>query len=163
MPIPEPVRLQPEDPSLPVILDLVRRSFAFMDQRIDPPSSMHLMTVQTVAEQCATGEVWSIGEPPCACMFLKERDGRLYLGKLAVDEGMRGKGLARRLVDLAAGRAAARGMAEIELETRMELVENHRTFERLGFRKVGEGTHAGYDRPTFIVMRKQIREEASPS
>ncbi len=48
------------------------------------------------------------------------------------------------------------GHAVLELETRIELTENHDTFAALGFVKTGEHAHDGYDRPTFITMRKRL-------
>tara|TARA_R110002020_G_scaffold10051_22_gene38983 strand:- start:16055 stop:16447 length:393 start_codon:yes stop_codon:yes gene_type:complete len=127
-----------------------------MDSRIDPPSSMTRLTLADIAKQCETGEVWVVGDPPVACVFFKELDGCLYLGKLAVDDTARGQGLARRMVDLAVERAAARGLPEVELQARVELVENHAAFTKMGFRKTGETAHAGYDRPTSITMRKPV-------
>ena len=52
--------------------------------------------------------------------------------------------------------ARERGLAAIELETRIELVENHATFRALGFRKVAEKSHPGYARSTSITMRKLL-------
>ena len=106
--------------------------------------------------QCISGEVWAIGEPPYACIFLKEKDDNLYIGKLAVDDGMRGSGHARRLIELAQERALSKGLSALELETRVELLENHETFRRLGFTKIDEGMHDGFDKPTYIIMRKKI-------
>lgn len=44
----------------------------------------------------------------------------------------------------------------LELETRVELTENHHVFSRLGFTIVGAGSHEGYDRPTDFLLRKPI-------
>ena len=52
--------------------------------------------------------------------------------------------------------ARASGHVVLELETRVELTENHRTFESLGFNKVAEHAHEGYDHPTYIRMRKSL-------
>lgn len=160
MPHPDPVRITADDPSVPGILDLVQRSFAYMEPRIDPPSSMHRLSVDSIQDECVQGEVWAIEQPAYACVFLTEKDDCLYIGKLAVSETMRGQGLARRLIDLAANRARAKRLQMLELSTRIELVENHHTFSRLGFLKTGEDRHAGYERPTFIIMRKPV--EADP-
>lgn len=70
---------------------------------------------------------------------------------------MRGRGIARQLVGLAEGRARALGFREMELDVRLELVENHAAFAKLGFEKVREGAHAGYSHATFITMRKLLR------
>ncbi len=68
------------------LLDLIRRAFAGMEGRIDPPSSMHALTPESIAAQARSGEVWVIGAPPVACVFLTPKPGALYLGKLAVAE-----------------------------------------------------------------------------
>ena len=122
------------DSKLAEILDLIQRSFAFMDARIDPPSSMHQLTIEKIAAHCEIGEVWCLGDPVTACLFLSERDRCLYLGKLAVAAQMRGEGIARRFVEHAEQRAYAKRLLAMELEVRIELTENHATFEQLGFR-----------------------------
>lgn len=81
------------------VLALIRAAFAYMDGVIDPPSSMHRLTEGDIARQAREGEVWVLGTPPVACMFLTVKDDWLYLGKLAVASDQRGKGHARRLVD----------------------------------------------------------------
>lgn len=153
---PLPARLSPDSPLFPNVLTLIQDAFAYMAPRIDPPSSMHRLTVESIKEHCKTGEVWVIGDRPDACIFLRSKSDCLYMGRLAVREDMRGKGLAKSLIQLAEQRAVEHGFAVLELETRIELTENHRTFERMGFVKTGDGTHEGFDRPTYIIMRKPI-------
>ena len=133
-------------------LALIRESFAYMEGRIDPPSSMHRLTL----EKLGAKEVWGIGTPLVAVVVFEARGDALYLGKLAVASSMRGKGLARAMVDLAVARARALGLAAVELETRIELLENHAAFRRLGFEIVGEGSHAGYERATYVLMRRAV-------
>ena len=127
-----------------------------MDERIDPPSSMHRLTAEDIAAQCESGEVWSMGNPPVACVLTKVKNDALYVGKLAVAETHRGKGLASKLIQLAERRAVEKSLNNLELESRIELVENHRLFEKLGFRKTAEGRHDGYTKSTYIVMRKPV-------
>ncbi|NVO58643.1 GNAT family N-acetyltransferase [Rhodobacteraceae bacterium B1Z28] len=142
-------------------LALLRVSFQFMDGRIDPPSSVHRLTVEGMQAHCYSGgEIWAIGRPLFACMFLTPKSDSLYLGKLAVKEGMRGQGICRTLVDHAAIRAAELGLPALELETRVELAENHRAFSRLGFTIVSTGSHDGYGRPTDFLLRKSINLSA---
>ena len=151
-----PKRHAPDDPDLGHILALIRENFAYMEARIDPPSSMHRLTREALAEACETGEVWSLGPPPRACVVLTFKPDALYLGKLATDKTLRGQGLARQLVEIAEHRARALGLPRLELQTRVELVENHRALERLGFVKTGETAHDGYDRPTSITMQRPV-------
>jgi len=149
-------KVNPDSASIPDILTLVQQAFASMEARIDPPSSMHRLTVSSIRDACAAGEVWTIGDKPDACIFTKKKGDYLYIGKLSVREDMRGRGLARALVELAETRAKMMGLSGLELETRIELTENHETFRRLGFVKSGEGAHKGFERSTYIIMRKNI-------
>ncbi len=139
------------------ILRLIRTEFAYMDGRIDPPSSMQRLTEADIAAKAESGEVWVVGNPPVACMFLTLRAESLYLGKLAVSGDQRGKGLARALVGVAQIRAKVFGLAAVELETRVELVENHATFRALGFVEVGRSAHPGHVQPTSITFRKPVQ------
>jgi len=150
-----PYRLDSTSDFRPV-LQLVQDSFAYMDTRIDPPSSMHRLTVEDIRQQAAAGEVWVIGAPPVSCMFLTNKGNCLYLGKLAVATDHRGKGLARQMVALAVARARALDLPAVELQTRVELTENHATFAALGFTETGRTAHPGYDRPTSITFRLPV-------
>lgn len=152
-----PYRMAAGAAGLTDLLALIRDSFAYMDDRIDPPSSMHRLTVDDLSRTAAEGEIWAIGAPPLACVILTDKPDALYLGKLAVSKAARGQGMARSLVDIAEARAREKGLPALELQTRVELVENHATFARLGFVETGRTAHAGYDRPTSITMRKVLR------
>ncbi len=148
-------RLDPTADFAPV-LHLIQTEFAYMDGRINPPSSMHHLTVADLARQAEMAEVWAIGRPAIACMVLTPKADCLYLGKLAVSAGHRGKGLARTLIDHACRRAVALGLPAVELQTRVELVDNQATFRALGFSETGRSTHAGHVRPTSITFRKGV-------
>lgn len=135
-------------------LVLAQRSFAAMDGVVDPPSSIHNLTVGDMAS--GSGEVWVIGSPPRATMTVTPRPGVLYLGKLAVAEAERGKGLARRLIETAELRASELGLSWIELQTRIELVDNHRVFKAMGFVETERTSHPGYKRFTSITYRRLV-------
>lgn len=145
-----------EDPG--PVLALIQAAFAGMEGRIDPPSSMHRLTEAQIAEQAATGEVWVIdGETgPLACVFLTRTTDHLLLTKLATDFAHRREGLARRLVENASMRAAALACRALQLQTRVELTENHAAFAALGFRRTGETTHPGCGQPTSITMEMPV-------
>jgi len=87
------------------ILTLIQTEFAFMEGRIDPPSSMHRLTLGTISDHAQTGEIWAMGPTPIACVFLTPKPDVLYVGKLAVAASHRRHGLARILIELAATRA----------------------------------------------------------
>lgn len=140
----------------PALLALIRRAFAPMEGVIDPPSSLHRLTPEGIAEQASSGEVWVIGTPPCACVFLTVTPGALHVGKLAVDPPHQGRGLGRVLLTLAESRARALGLPALELQTRVELTANQATFRHLGFVQTAATAHPGYDRPTSLTFRRPV-------
>lgn len=152
-----PEQLGPDDTvQLKAVLALIRRSFAYMDGRIDPPSSQHQLTLDVVQDWARAGQLWAIGAPAVACAVFQVNDDALYIGKLAVDTGQRGRGLARLLLEEAAVQARLLGLPALELHTRIELTENQAAFARMGFAITDRLAHEGYDRPTYVVMRHDI-------
>lgn len=143
------------------VLALIRAAFAGMAGRIDPPSSMHRLTAEAIRAHDGTGEVWVVVEAGrvLACMVLTPGPDALHLGKLAVAEEARGRGLARRLAEQAVARARALGLPRVELQARVELTENHAIFRRLGFAKTGATAHPGYDRPTSLTFSRPVNPE----
>jgi len=140
------------------VLALLHDAFAYMRSRIDPPSSLYSLDVDSLK---AKGEeehvvIATSGDDLVGCAFGRELDDALYVGKVAVDSRLRGCGVAREMIAILERLALAQGRIAIELETRVELIENHEAFARLGFCKIGENSHAGYSRPTSIVMRKSL-------
>ena len=138
------------------VLALIRAAFAGMEGRIDPPSSMHRLTEDDIRLQAAHGEVWLIGMAPLACMFLTLKPHALYIGKLATAAQARNQGHARRLIAHAVRRAHDLGLPLLELQTRVELAENHAAFRAMGFEQVAETRHPGFDRTTSLTFQRKI-------
>ncbi len=140
------------------VLDLLHRAFAVMEGRIDPPSSLHDLDEVTLAAKAAQ-ELCLLAhheDDLLGCVFCAPGEEALHISKLAVDPDHQGGGIGRALMDLAEANAQAAGLEAMELQTRIEMDENHLTFARLGFRKVGETSHPGYDRTTSITLRKEL-------
>jgi N-acetylglutamate synthase-like GNAT family acetyltransferase len=134
---------------------LIVDAFAYMEGRIDPPSSAGRLTPQSMAANAATGALL-LAERHGAlvgCVFARPKGDALYIGKLAVRPNLHGGGIGRALVAAARAEALTRGLQALELQTRIELIENHAAFARMGFVKTRETAHPGYDRPTSITMR----------
>ncbi len=149
-------RLFPNAPALPDALALIRQSFATMDGLIDPPSSIHTLTLADLT--AVPSELWTLGHPIVACVILTPKPPRLYIGKLAVAEIHRGRGLARTLIDHAETRARALQLTHLELQTRIELVGNQAAFAAMGFVETDRTAHKGYDRPTAITYQRKITQ-----
>ena len=137
------------------LLALILRSFAYMDGVIDPPSSAHRLTAAALARRAQEEHLHLIA-PLRACAFLAPQADALYIGKLAVDPGQQGNGLGRALIAEAAGLARALGLPRLRLETRIELTGNHAAFAHMGFVRVAEKAHPGFDRITSITMEKPL-------
>lgn len=146
------------DEDFSALYTLLRRAFAYMEGRIDPPSSMASMTVSDLRDAARKHEVWVIEESnrPIASMILTPKPDTLYLGKLATSPTHRQEGLARELLQHAETRARALGLGSITLQTRIELIENHATFRAMGFTQIGETAHPGFDHPTSLTYRKTL-------
>ncbi|RUU51620.1 GNAT family N-acetyltransferase [Mesorhizobium sp. M2C.T.Ca.TU.002.02.1.1] len=138
------------------LLALIRRAFAYMDGIIDPPSSAHLLTADTLAEKAKreAGFLAIENGRVVGCVFALERARDFYVGKLAVEPRLQAQGIGARLMRAVEDLARERGKDAIELQTRIELTTNHAAFARLGFRETERTAHEGYDKPTSITMRK---------
>lgn len=140
------------------VLTLLHKAFAYMEPRIDPPSSLHRLTTQQIENHAAQHRLLTIEQAnsPVACLFLTFQPDHLYLGKLATHPDHTRQGHARALVAQAERIATQNALPKLRLETRIELSENHATFARLGFIKTAESAHAGFSRPTSITMEKPL-------
>ncbi|MFT6090427.1 GNAT family N-acetyltransferase [Sulfitobacter sp.] len=151
-----PYQMDPDDAALANLLTLMHDCFAYMEGRITPPSSLGKVTQTSLQKTASEAEIWCIGTPPLACMILTPKPSRLYLGKICVAPTHQRLGLARHLIDHATDRARQLRLTTLELQTRVELVDNHATFKALGFSEHARTAHPGYDRPTSITMRKPV-------
>ncbi|TPL05170.1 MULTISPECIES: GNAT family N-acetyltransferase [unclassified Mesorhizobium] len=140
------------------LLALIRRAFAYMDGVIDPPSSAHRLTPENLRHKARQETAFLAVENGriVGCVFALERANDFYVGKLAVEPGIQGRGIGGLLMLAIEDFARKRGKDAIELQTRIELTANHAAFARLGFRETERTAHKGYDRPTSITMRKVL-------
>lgn len=157
--MPAPRRMLPTE-DMSGVLALLHQAFAYMDGVIDPPSSLHRMTIHDLKRDAEGNELWVIdagpNSIPAACMILTDKGSTLYLGKMAVADSHRGLGLGRTMIAQAVTRAQAQGVPSVTLQTRVELERNHETFRRFGFQEIGRTAHEGYDRPTSVTFRMGV-------
>ena len=136
---------------------LLRRSFAYMNGRIDPPSSLERMRPVDLAALARSGRaVIAVSEGPVGCAFFKDDETRVYCSKLAVEPRFRRRGILRQMLERGDEYARELGRIGLELQTRVELTENHAAFERLGFARAGTWSHPGYDRTTSVTFRRDF-------
>lgn len=135
------------------VLAVLHAAFAGMNGRIDPPSSLDGMGVADITRKRQVEILLTARDDTriVGCVFLAPHADHVYLGKLAVLPDLHGRGIGRQLVQAA---IAAAPHPVIRLQTRVELLENHATFARLGFVEIARTAHPGYTRPTSITMQR---------
>ncbi|MBB3655760.1 N-acetylglutamate synthase-like GNAT family acetyltransferase [Rhizobium sp. BK650] len=140
------------------LLNLILASFAYMEGRIDPPSSAIRLTAESLVEKTKAEIAYAVENDGqlVGCIFLRPEPDCLYVGKLAVLPSAQGKGIGRRLLAVAEETARDLSLPALRLETRIELIGNHATFTAWGFAKTAERSHPGFARVTFIEMRKAL-------
>lgn len=79
------------------LLNLLHHAFAYMEGRIDPPSSLHRLNGEALQRKIAEEDLFIAvdGGRLIGCVFAKINIDHIYLGKLAVHQDYRGKGLCR--------------------------------------------------------------------
>ncbi len=140
------------------LLGLLQRSYAFMDERIDPPSSLHSFDAVNLEEK-SKDEILYLAHDSAklvGCIFGKVNQSSLYVGKLAVDPDYQGQGIGRVLMRELENQARSMELSEMTLEVRIELTENQKAFAAMGFEISKEGSHDGYAKVTFLEMKKQL-------
>lgn len=151
-----PQRRFADSPHLGEILSLIKDSFAYMEGRIDPPSSIESYDLDAFRADVSEQELWTFGEPVTACILLKPQENALYLGRLAVAQHARGGRLGQKLVEHACARARHHCLVYLELKVRIELTDNQQFFSALGFYEASRSAHSGYDRPTYITLQRPV-------
>ena len=151
-------RLEASDTAaLAQVLRLIQTSFAYMTGRIDPPSSMHQLTVSALAQMARDSSVLALGDPVAACLVAKPLPHALYLGKIAIASDLRGRGVLRALLGRSEELARSLSLSQLELQVRIELVENQKIFGKCGFVETARNAHPGYHRATEITMQKLLK------
>lgn len=137
---------------------LLSTAFAYMAARIDPPSSMTRLALEDLRRKADTEDLFLIRSDgaPIACLFGTPAADAYYIGKLAVAAAQRGRGHARALVEAAAKQARHLGLPALELQSRVELTENHAAFAAMDFVQTAATAHPGYDRPTSLTFRRAL-------
>ncbi len=144
------------------ILMITRAAFEEYQGRLDPPSGAHKETLEHLHQgvfQPEHGAALALvdGQPVGALRWsIDPQRDHLYVGRVAVLPAYRRRGVASALMGWAEDHARALGLPAIQIGARLQLPENIRFYEQLGYQITGYGQHAGYDHPTFAEMRKDL-------
>lgn len=136
---------------------LVRRVFAGLD--LVPPPSAGRLTGDDIRNHLAQGGGGVTTDPISAGLLWSEKNGGLYVSRVAVDPALQRRGLATLLLGTAEAEALRRGLPLLWLSTRLSLISNRRLFARFGFTESTRHAHPGFAQPTFVDMVKPIDHE----
>lgn len=133
-----------------------------MDELVDPPSSLHKMTADSLRKKADNETLLLVfdAESLIACAFFDIRKDVIYVSKIAVAPSHRGRRIAHKIFNIADNLARNNAKKWLELETRIELIDNKQAFGKMGFITTAKNSHAGYDRPTSITMRRKIKTKS---
>lgn len=114
------------------LFSLLCSTLAYMDERIDPSSSLQRMTIDDLRENAGTETLLLAhsGNRIVGCPFARSEANIVYVGKVAVLPEMVSVGIGSTLMESAFTHAKQLGTNALELKTRVELVENHAFFAR---------------------------------
>ena len=121
-----------------------------------PPSGVLKETAADVAKRQRDGFVLVAmeGDDFIGSMFCAQKDGSLYLTRMATRPDLWGSGVGRAMLHAAEDEARRMGLPKLSLRVRKTLPGNLRYFARFGFVVVGEGQEDG--RTPFDVMEKVL-------
>ena len=139
-------RAEPRDAD--AIADLVQRAYAHYPERIGVrPAPMDADYAEAVRDD----EVWVAerGEGIVGVVVLRHEAGHAFVDNVAVAPNAQGEGLGGRLLELAEGRAAAAGHAEVRLLTHELMHETRAMYEHLGWRQTERRREHGFSRVYF--------------
>lgn len=142
----------------PSLVDVIHQAFEEYRGRLDPPSGAHDESGESIRQKIATAHavVAAVNQEIIGCAFYEPDGDHMYFGRLAVLPSYRRQGISRRLIDWIEHQTRSFGFARVQLSVRVVLLDNQAYYERLGYRVLSYGNHAGYVEPTFVNMVKDV-------
>ena len=147
----------PED--APALAATIVAAFEQYRGRLTPESGALSETPQGIAaemRQHTGGIVAEWNGRIVGCVMFRLYQGDLYFGRLSVLPEARGHKLAARLIAAVEREARKLDLLGVRLGVRVQLVENQKLFQSLGYREISREAHEGFSEPTSINMRKSL-------
>ena len=150
---------QAKESEAPVLLAILHAAFEEYRGRLDPPSGVHVETIESV--QSKLKKSWAViafaGNEAAGCVFYEKENEHIYLGRLSVLPQFRKLGIGRALIDYVEAQAANLKVPRVQLGVRIALPHLKAYYGQLGYRTVSYETHPGYTQPTYVTMEKGIK------
>lgn len=145
------------DADVPALVAVLRAAFA-EQATLAPPSGALSETGESVRGLMRTARVALaiVDRTIVGCQFFEPKGDHLYLFRLAVLPGYRRHGIGAALIAYAEEQARAMGLSRAQFSVRLALPRQRAYYERMGYRFVAHGTHAGFAEPTFATLAKSL-------
>lgn len=137
---------------------LTQAAFALY-RTLDPPSGAARESVKRVVRDLAAGggAVAELHGRAVGCLrWQVAANGDFHVRRAAVEPELQGRGIGRALMAWAEEEAQRRGCTGVSVGVRAALPGNLEFYRRLGYAVTGEHRHDGYDRTTWLAMRKDL-------
>src|SRR5436305_571776 len=147
------------------LAEILRKSFAEFEGKLDPPSGALFETTESIIKLLELGGAFAVfvHDQPVACVFFRPESGHLYLYRLGVLPAYRRLGLGTLLIDCVETEGRIQGFRRIKLGTRLALPENIAYYEKLGYVRREDGVHPSTKKPFYAVMEKELSLETNSS
>ncbi len=127
--------------------------------RLDPPSGALRESVSQVIDDLAAGggAIAELDGRPVGCLRWRvAAHGDLHVRRVAVDPKLQRHGVGRALMEWAEEEARRRGCMGVSVGVRIALPGNVAFYREAGYKVTGERRHDGYDRTTWLALRKNL-------
>ena len=124
---------------------------------LDPPSGALRESLTTVVDDLTAGggAIAELESRPVGCLRWRlAPNGDFHVRRVAVEPELQRRGIGRALMARAEQEARRRGCEAVSVGVRTALPGNLAFYRRLGYDLVGEHRHDGYDRTTWLALRK---------
>jgi GNAT superfamily N-acetyltransferase len=102
------------------------------------------------------GAIGQIGKETVGCLRFDAAPGFLHVRRVAVDPAWQRRGVGTGLMQWSHEYARTRGLPEVRVGVRVQLPENLRFYETLGYAMLAEHRHPGYRRVTWLELRRPV-------
>lgn len=129
-------------------------------RHLDPPSGAVSESLERVMADLSAGggAIAEVDGAAVGCLRWAITPDAFQVRRVAVDPAVQRSGIGRALMAWAEEEASRRGCEHVVLGVRIALPDNLAVYERLGYAAVAEHRHEGYDRTTWLTLRKRVAD-----
>ncbi|MFK7804682.1 MAG: GNAT family N-acetyltransferase [Anaerolineae bacterium] len=152
-----------DETSAPRAFELMRMAFDRQRRFVEPEPGIFKDSIGSMSAAVARGEKRLVvalhRKRVLGCLLghpSKETPEDYYFGRLAVNPRYQGNNIGSQLLEDVESWAKSKGYERIVCNVRKTLAQNIAYFEDKGYKIYGEGTHDGFDEPTYYKMAKTL-------